>query len=146
MDNTRNCLPSIGQLPQKSNDVISRLTIQARGGFVNEEQQRRFTCRLYSNGNTFSLLIIETSTNSSNCGSGNISHFQQINDSFDIFVLICCTSRLAASNCAGNCARLILRTDIWSLRHKHRCNALDFKIVNSLERRASKPFCTRLIQ
>ena len=46
MDRTQNGLSVIRQLPQEPNDVPRALTIEARGGFIEEKKQLWFASKL----------------------------------------------------------------------------------------------------
>jgi hypothetical protein len=66
MDGDQYRLTDVGKLPEETNGVESSLSIEARGRFIEEDQNRWLGNEFNANGDTFTLLDRETGANASN--------------------------------------------------------------------------------
>ena len=88
MDGAKDSLAGVGEFAQEADDVEGGAGVETGGGFVEEHEEFGFAGELDTNGESFTLFLIEAFSNSADGGAGDRTHFQKIDDAFAVIVFL----------------------------------------------------------
>ena len=88
VDGAKDSLAGVGEFAQEADDVEGGAGVETGGGLVEEHEELGYAGELDTDGESFSLFLVEAFTNPADGGAGDRTHFQKIDDAFAVIVFL----------------------------------------------------------